>query len=513
MPDIARKTSQLHRHEYLHLIRHISHGKGLIVGTARKAAYCNVIGVVSVAACLFGSGCTTLPDLREPDVKIANVWHATLPHDGRTDDLVSWWSASFDPSLTALIAAAQAENPGMETAAAEIARARATLASARAGLFPGLGGAGSAAQSGTGGDTANTIATTFAVGGSLDASWEIDLFGKTRRRSEAAWLRVHERVADWHEARVSLAAEVADYYVQYRACRQLQGAYAAELASQRETIRAMETASTSGLTSSADLALGQAGVASSASILTAQRAECEILVKSLTRLTGGDEPRVRHVLSKGKAGIPTPKTLKLSAVPADVLRQRPDINALELELAASLAEVGAAKADLYPSLSLGGSVAIDGSRLMGASLPWSFGPALSVPIFDGGSRRAAVGSAAATYNSAVAAYRSGVLDAVAEVETALVRIDGTRRRIGDAGAAAQNYRAYFNAVDSNWKAGGANLLDREEARRSAQTAEASLIEIRRDSVRAWIALYRALGGGWNASAALPKQQMSKEEML
>jgi outer membrane protein, multidrug efflux system len=138
-------------------------------------------------------------------------------------------------------------------------------------------------------------------------------------------------------------------------------------------------------------------------------------------------------------------------VPADALRQRPDIDALELEVAASLAEIGAAKADLYPSLSLGGLVKIDGSSLMGTSLPWSFGPAVSIPLFDGGSRRAAVGSAAAAYKVAVAAYKSGVLDAVAEVETALVRIDRTRRQIGDASIAARNYRAYFKAVDSNWK--------------------------------------------------------------
>lgn len=485
------------------------------MNTANRGAYRRAIGIGNVVVCLFVSGCTTLADLQKPDLKIADVWHATLPHGGRTGDLLSWWSGSFDPSLTALIGAAQTKNPSIETAEAEIRKARATLASAQASLFPGLGGSGSLTHSGTGGDKANRVAVATTASGSLDASWEIDLFGKTRQKSEAARLRVHERVADWHGARVSLTAEVADYYVQYRACRQLERTYAAELASQRETIQAMETAETSGFTSSADLALGRAEVASSASTLTAQRAECEVLVKSLARLTGGDEPHVRDLLVKRKSGIPTPKTIKLSAVPADALRQRPDINALELEVAASLAEIGAAKADLYPSLSLGGSVTIDSSRLMGTSLPWSFGPALSIPLFDGGSRRAAVGSAAAAYDVAVAAYKSGVLDAVAEVETALVRIDSTRRRIRDATVAARNYRIYFDAVDSNWKAGGASLLDREEARRSAQLAEVSLIEIRRDSVRYWIALYKALGGGWNASAASPEtlQQESKEGLL
>ncbi len=479
---------------------------------ATEAGYRRIVGASGIAACLIVSGCTSVASVQEPDLKIANAWHATLPHGGRTGDLVSWWSTFSDRSLTALIASAQAQSPTLESAAAEIEKGRATLASTQAGLFPAIDGSGSLARAGTGGNKANKVAAATTTSGGLDASWEIDLFGKTRQRSEAARLRVQERTADWHDARVSLAAEVADYYVQYRACRQLEQVYTTELASQRETIRAMETAATSGLTSSADLALGRASAATSASTRTAQHAECEVLVKSLARLTGGDEPHVRDILAMGKQRLPAPKTLKLSAVPADALRQRPDIDSLELEVAASLAEIGAAKADLYPSLSLGGSVTIGSSSLTGASLPWSFGPAISIPLFDGGSRRAAVGGATAAYDVAVAAYKSGVLDAVAEVETALVRIDSARRRIGDASVAARNYRVYFKAVDSNWKAGGASLLDREDARRSAQSAELSLIEIRRDSVRYWIALYKALGGGWDASASSPKNllQESKE---
>ncbi len=477
-----------------------------------KAGYRRIVDIGSIAAWLVVSGCTAVADLRKPDVEIANVWHATSPHGGRTSDLVSWWSTFGDPSLTTLIALAQSESPGLEAAAADIESARATLASAHSNLYPGLSGSASLARSGTGGNDTSEVAVSTMTSGSLDASWEIDLFGKTRQKSEAARLRVEERVADWHGARVSLAAEVADYYVQYRACRQLERIYSAELASQRETIRATETAAASGFTSSGDLALARASAASSASTLTAQRAECELLVKSLARLSGGDEPRLRDLLAKGRQRIPTPKTLKLTAVPADALRQRPDINALELDVGASLAEVGAAKADLYPSLSPGGSVTIGSSSLTGTSAPWSFGPTLSIPLFDGGSRRAAVASAEAAFDVAVAAYKTGVLDAVAEVETALVRIDSTRRRIGDATVAARNYRAYFKTVDSNWKAGGASLLDREDARRSAQAAELALIQIRRDAVRYWIALYKALGGGWDANTTAPgiHRKKSKE---
>ncbi|MGV1989184.1 efflux transporter outer membrane subunit [Agrobacterium sp. 22-221-1] len=467
--------------------------------------------VITVAICLTVSGCASFTELRSSDLKVANVWHATLPHDGRTSDLVSWWSSFNDASLSGLLLAAQQENPDLASAAADIESARATLASSRASLFPGVDGSVSVERSGTNGDAANRVAAATTSSGALDASWEIDLFGKNRQTSEAARLRVHEQIANWHDARVSLAAEVADDYIQYRACRQLERSYSIELASQRETIRATETAATSGLTSSADLALARASAASSSSTLISQRAECELLVKSLAQLTGGDETRVRQLLSKGKTDIPTPKNLRITSVPAQTVRQRPDIGALELELAASIADIGAAKADLYPSLSLGGSVTISSSTLTGQSLPWSFGPALSIPLFDAGSRRAAVKSAIADYDKAVASYKSGVLNAISEVETALVRVDSTRRQISDAVTAARNYRIYFNSIDTNWKAGGASLLDREEARRSAQSAEITLIETRRDAVRYWIALYKALGGGWNAKMAFPAQGQAKKQ--
>ncbi|TIW37448.1 MAG: efflux transporter outer membrane subunit [Mesorhizobium sp.] len=473
-------------------------------------SYRNIVGLGIAAACLIASGCVTGIDLRQPEMSIAKVWHATLPHNGHTSDLVSWWSTFSDKSLTSLIATAQSSSPSLESATAEIDRARAALATVQASLLPALNGGGSVIRSGSGGVAANRVPSGTTTSGSLDASWEIDLFGKARQKSEAANLRVQQRAADWHGARVSLAAEVADYYVQYRACRELERAYAAELASQRETIRAMETATDSGFASSADLSLARAGVATSGSTLTAQRSECEVLIKSLACLTGGDEQRVRELLASGRPGIPAPKAFKIAAVPAEALRQRPDVNALELEVAAAIADVGAAKADLYPTLSLNGSVTIGTSSLTGAGAPWSFGPALSIPLFDGGSRRAAVGSAAAAYDVAVAGYKSGVLNAVAEVETTLVRVDSTRRQIVDATAAARNYRAYFKAVDSNWKAGGVSLLDREEARRSAQSAEVSLIEIRRDAARYWIALYKALGGGWDASRASLRAKPEEE---
>ncbi|MBP2551701.1 NodT family efflux transporter outer membrane factor (OMF) lipoprotein [Neorhizobium galegae] len=461
-----------------------------------RSTLSSLLSAMAAAATL--TGCTSLGDLRPAAPTVASSWHATVPHGGRSSDLLAWWASFKDPTLEALLRLAERENPTVEEAVANIDKARATLDSTRSGLFPSLDGSASAGREGNKGDDGNRLAAGTTKSGGLDAAWELDLFGKTKQQARAASSRVDGKVWSWHDARVSVAAEVGDDYVQYRACRELERLYRDELASQRETVRATERSAGSGLTSTGDLALTRASAAASSSSLTAQRGECEILVKSLTQLTGGDEQAVRRLLDQGKRQIPQPSALRITSVPAEMLRQRPDVNALEAEVVATISDVGAAKADLYPSLSLSGSISISQSTVTGRSVPWSFGPALSVPLLDGGSRRAAVRSSVADYDIAVASYKSGVLSAVAEVETALVRVDTALRRIADARSAADNYQSYFRAVDQNWASGGVSILDREEARRSAQSAAITLIEIRRDAVQYWIALYKALGGGWSA---------------
>nr|WP_321461917.1 efflux transporter outer membrane subunit [uncultured Cohaesibacter sp.] len=450
------------------------------------------------------SGCVVTTNERQPDLAITTMWHETLPHGGQSANMLSWWQSFGDSSLLQLIELAQTENPDLASAAADIEKARATLASSRAALLPTLDGSGALEGGGTEGERANRVEEATTTSGALDATWEIDLFGKNRLTRDAARERLGKQLANWHDARVSLAAEVADDYVQYRACRQLESVYQQELVSQRETIAATQKAVGSGFSSSSDLALAKASAASSASTLTEQKAECRILVKTLAQLTGGDETRVSNLLGKGRTAIPLAGKFNVNRVPAEAIRQRSDIQTLEREVAASIAELGVAKADLYPSLSLGGTITISSSTMSGQSAPWSFGPALSLPLFDGGTRRAAVKSALADYHAAVAEYKSGVLGAVQEVEAALVHVNSTRLRMGDAKDAAENYRSYFDAIDINWKAGNASLLDREEARRSALSAEVTLIEIRRDATRYWIELYKALGGGWQAASDSPR---------
>lgn len=440
-------------------------------------------------------GCAVGPTYREPAPAAPAAWQAPLPHEGRAGALGGWWRQFDDPVLSRLIDMAEADSPTLAKSWASIDKARAALASAQGGMAPALSGSGSVSrgkQQTTG--TQTVLATTRSAG--LDASWEIDLFGKLRSNTEAAQARVEARHADWHEARISLAAEVADTYVQYRACGLLAEAYAREQASTAETEKATAALVRAGFNAASDGALARASLASATSTAIQQRAQCELLVKSLVYLTGAEEPALRSLLAQGGAALPRPAALDVQSVPAQALRQRPDLALLERELAASSAEIGVAQADLYPSLSLSGSISVAAAAGASSVTSWALGPLLSIPLFDGGQRRAAVASAKAGYRAAFADYRQGVRTAVKEVEQALVNLDGTARRADEAERAANDYRRYFQATEAIWRAGSESLLSLEEARRSALSAQISLIALQRDRVEHWIALYKALGGGW-----------------
>lgn len=354
------------------------------------------------------------------------------------------------------------------------------------------------------------MATARSVG--LDASWELDLFGKVRRSTESARARVQARENDWHDARVSLAAEVADTYVQYRACGLLANAYEQELTSMNETAKATESLVRAGLTASTEGSLARASLASTTSAGLAQRAQCELLVKSLVNLTGIDEPELRHQLAQGGIGVPQPAGLDVQSVPAQALRQRPDLASRERELAAASADIGVAQADLYPSLSFSGSVNVSATGLASALTSWSFGPTLSIPLFDGGRTRAAVNSARAGYEAAYADWRQSARTVVKEVEQSLVRLDSAAKRTQQSERAAQEYRRYLVGAEAQWRAGSTSLLTLEESRRQALSAQIELIGLQRDRVAYWIALYKALGGDWQpAIPASPPASAAYEE--
>lgn len=464
--------------------------------TLRPAGWRTFPILLGIGLAITLGGCAAVgPDHAPPEYGAPSAWQAPLPHEGKAAALGDWWSQFNDPLLSQLQQSAESGSPTLANAWAQIEKARATLANARAPGLPSANGQASVVRG-----TQQTDGAATARSAGLDASWELDLFGKVRRSTESAQARAQARENDWHDARTSLAAEVADTYVQYRACRLLASAYAQELASMNETASATESLVRAGLTATSDGALARASLAGTRSAALGQGAQCELLVKSLVDLTGTDEAELRNQLAQGATEVPQPSGIEVRSVPAQVLRQRPDLAARERELAATSAEIGVAQADLYPSLSLSGSIDVSAVGVAPALTSWSFGPMLSLPLFDGGRRQAAVTSARASYDAAHADWRQAVRTAMKEVEQALVRLDSTAQRTEQAELSAQEYRRYLVAAQAQWRAGSTSLLDLEASRRQSLSAQVELIGLQRDHVAYWIALYKALGGGWQPGA-------------
>ena len=451
------------------------------------------------------------PDYAPPVAITAAAWQAqhpdtqVRPHAGSTQRLAQWWSQFNDPLLGDLIAAAQEQSGTLAQAAAAIERSRAEAITAGVAALPSVDGIASINRSAftLGGPLAYRQQSQFGV----QAGWEIDLFGGLARQREAAQARVEADVAQWHEARVSLAAEVANAYVALRHCEIQVVEAQADAHSRAESARIIAISGRAGLQGAAAVALAQAGAAESAGMLVQRRAQCDVAVKGLVALTAIEERDLRARLAQGgNARLPQPAQLQIASLPARVIEQRPDIAAAERRLAAASADIGAAEGNNYPRLSLSGS--ITPTRIAIGSAPalnlttWSIGPSVSLPLLDGGRRRANVDAFRAQYAAAESAYRAKVRGAVREVEEALVQLASAAEREASVTAGAGAYRANFDAAQAKLRAGLGSVLELEEARRLSLAADAGLVTLAQERLAAWIALYRAAGGGWEPNVPL-----------
>ncbi|NYE61585.1 NodT family efflux transporter outer membrane factor (OMF) lipoprotein [Duganella sp. 1224] len=467
---------------------------------------------VAVAATL--SACAVQGPATRVDPLAPQQWQAPLPHNGSQADLAAWWRGQADGLLVQLIESAQAVSPTVASAASRIAQSRAERVAAGAVLAPNVDAAASANRSNQ--QSALPMGTTSQL--ALNASWEIDLFGANRAARDAAQARLESAHAGWHDARVSVAAEVANQYYGLRACEQLMTVARQDAVSRADTARLTELSASAGFQSPASLSLARASAADGNSRYIAQRATCDVDVKVLSALTAIPEPELRGKLaasvraaSAGAGGAEaayasfSAPAMAIGELPARTLSQRPDVFTAEREVAAASADVGNAQAQRYPRLTLSGSVGVANFRAAGDNTrtdTWTIGPvALSLPLFDAGRRRANVDAASARYETAVVSYRATVRQAVSEVEQALVNLDSTASRAGDAQTALEGYRANYAAVDERYKNGMASLFELEDARRTRLAAEQTVINLQRERSAAWVALYRAAGGGFAPAAA------------
>jgi NodT family efflux transporter outer membrane factor (OMF) lipoprotein len=448
------------------------------------------------AAALWLAGCASPGPSPAAAVDPPAQWYAPLPHNGTLADLTQWWQQFNDPLLIELIESAQTASPTVASAASRIRQARAARIAAGAALLPTLDAVGSAARGNT--QPPAPLATTAQVG--LQTAWEIDLFGANRAAAGAAQARLEAARAGWHEARVSVAAETANGYVSLRTCEQQVVVAENDARSRAETSRLTELSAQAGFTAPATAALARASAAEGAARATQQRAQCDLERKALVALTALPEPQLRQKLAPPWTEPSQAGALAVAAVPAQVLAQRPDVYQAQREVAAASADVGSAQAQRFPRLSLSGSIAAGAVHTGGVTTDlqtWSIGPlAVTLPIFDGGRRAANVDAAQARYEEAAALYAARVRQAVREVEEALVNLESARLRTEDARVAFEGYRVSFAATEARYRSGLASLVELEDARRTALAAETAWVALQRERVAAWIALYRAMGGGW-----------------
>jgi outer membrane protein, multidrug efflux system len=461
------------------------------------------VSLAAWMAALLATGCAT-PRLPAAPTQVPPAqWQATLPHGGDAAALADWWRRFDDPLVAEMVAQAQRSSPTLAQALARLREARAAQRGAEAQRWPAVNGL-ALAQRGAAASSGFTAAASTSA--SLEASWEIDLFGATAAQIAAAQARGEQSALQWHAARVSLAADVAAVYVALRACQAQSQVAEQDATSQRQTAALTREKVRVGFEAPANAALAEGAAADANNRAIAQRADCDVLVKSLVLLTGSDEAALRTRLAPKTAALPQPAAFALAALPAQLLQQRPDIAAAERALVAAAADVGVAEAARYPRLMFSGTLGLAALRAGGQTgdgATWGFGPALVLPVFDAGARAAREDAARARFDEARAALDERLRRAVAEVEEALVRLDAATRREGQAMLAAKGFGDYFQAAEQRWRIGAGSLIDREDARRTALAAHNALIHVQRERVAAWITLYRTLGGGWSAADVTP----------
>lgn len=453
------------------------------------------------------SGCGMVVKTFKPAPPPAS-WTEPLPsaqaHDGKLSELKNWWQQFNDPELIKLIEAAQAVSADIEAAKARIVASQAAVAVTEAQLLPSINAEASASRSKNG----VVFPTANAVSGDVNASWELDVWGKNKADNNEEQAKLTSVKALWHDARIIVAAETAKQYINFRLCENLTDIAQKNADSTNKTEQLSQLTAKAGFLASSSLSQSEGQAAEAANQLKRQLLQCTLIVKSLVAITAIPEPELRDILAKNARIIPMPAGIAVATVPAKMLEQRPDVLSAERNVAAASFEINYAVAQRYPRLSLAGSIGLTydtsarnlvfnrrGTALDG--LTWSIGPlAVSLPLFDAGVREANIDAAKAQYEAAKSVYESVVRNAVREVEEALATLNSTTLREIDVRKAANQFEISYKASEARYQASLANLFELEEARRESLQADTNVFTLQNERVLAWISLYHAMGGGW-----------------
>ncbi|MBN2371535.1 MAG: efflux transporter outer membrane subunit [Vicinamibacteria bacterium] len=484
----------------------------------RAGAGWSAAGPFLIAALTFGCATTGAPPTIRPPTPAPSTWRQAGAEGSAAvaetpEDLSRWWRSFDDALLTSLIERSLSASLDLRTAQARLRAARAQRGLAATGLLPSLAASASASSSKTSGDSAGSDARELYNAG-LDASWEPDVFGGKRRAVSAAQADLEAAEAGLRDTQVSLVAEVALNYVELRSSQARLKIASENLIRQSETLDLTTWRSEAGLTSSLDVEQSRANLEQTRAQIPSIETSLAESAHRLAILIGQAPGSLsEELVSSG----PIPRISERVAVgiPADTLRQRPDVRAAERRLAAEIARLGEARAARFPSLRLSGSIGVSaatpGGLFDAATTARSILAGLTAPIFDRARIRRQIDVQDAAREQALIAYEKAVLAALEDVENALVSLANARRRRESLAAAAEAARNAALLARHRYTSGLADFQTVLDTERSVLSIEDGLQSSEAAGASALIRLYKALGGGWSPSTPAESIISSRSE--
>jgi NodT family efflux transporter outer membrane factor (OMF) lipoprotein len=478
---------------------------------ARHLVSCGTVVALSLNSCI-----TVGPDYKDPNLPVADEWNSlggkTAAPDYWTERLSAdqsarrtgaelWWQQFNDSSLNKLITHARSSHPTAAAADARIREARAQRNVLAAAWSPWIGTRdeiqmGENTPNTFGNNTGTSFSTNFIS--ALEAGWEVDLFGGTRRGVEAATAEWQAAVEWQRDALVVLSAEVALQYVAARTLEERLDRATRAVSDFKELHDILAQRQVEGLTPEADVAESKAQLLTREARLPKLEQEMKVARIRLANSSGMYPNALEPILKKNR-GIPVPPKKILVAMPADALRNRPDVRREERKLAAQTARVGLAESELYPKLSISGAISWESTSISNlydqTNRAFGFGPKLKWRIFEGCKIKNRIAEEEARTDIRLAAYQQQVLDAVAEIEIALTRLDTEQRYAGKQSEAADAHLASTKLTRESYLAGLVDirrllnsLMDYHDARDEEAAALGR-------SAGFAAALFKSIGGG------------------
>jgi multidrug efflux system outer membrane protein len=464
----------------------------------RKSEIRNLAIIVCL---LFVTGCMVGPDYKPQDVNAPAQWVGTKNTESADKVLLQWWTEFNDPNLTSLIERAMKSNLDVKQAEERIRQARAALGVVDAAFWP----AATASASQTRSRSAQGIKSNLLKTG-LDAAWELDIFGGTRRNIESAQASVEASVYDSRDVLVTLTSEVATNYINLRGFQQEIIIAKNNLDTQQQSAAIVRKRFEGGFVSALDVANSDAQVATTLSQIPTLETSAQQAIYNIAVLLGQQPASLLEELFPASSIPVTPPEVP-TGLPSEMLRRRPDIRRAEAQIHSATAQIGVAAADLFPKFNLNGSIgvsAVGSKSLNWDNRTWSIGPSASWEIFNAGRVSANIEVQKALQQQSVLTYQQTILTALQDVENALIAYTKEKQRNT---ALVDSVTANRKAVELSTKLyteGQIEFLNLLDAQRSLYSSEDALVQSNRNLSTNLIALYKALGGGWSPDDQIPQ---------